>query len=986
MTKNWYNRPVSVVCFFLICLLTGLALLQHIRLGPGGKSHKNIISVIIRHYGIDSAEIERSITIPLEDSLSILPTLEEIQSTSEYGMSRIELSINDKSSESYLFIRDTVDRFYATLPKSVQKPQIVSSSTNQTPVFILAFEPGEAGLAELRDYVEHEIKPSFENLGDVGEVEIGGGELKEIHVLVDTAKMSAVGITFDQLAAFLQSSHLQTPLGRIEDREIDLPVLLKGEMKDINEIRQLKISYGENKYMYLHDLADVRFGYRQQDSISRVDGDQKVILYLKTSGTANIIQVSRQARKETDKWKSRGFDCRIILDSGKEIEESIYSVFQAIGIGIIVVCLVLAPFQRKITNSLLLAFSLPVVTLFTLSVLTAFAISIDRYILAGIAVCIGMVIDSGIVISEQINLKSRETGLKEIISPLVSSTLTTVIVLVPLFFLDEQISGISQISLAIVLIVTLSVLFNLVFLPVFLKRVRHTKTGGEKRVARFTRKIIGMAAFFTRKPLSGLLLGSVLTATGVFVLIIMDKNISSDIQENIIRAHVEFESGASAISIDKRIKPFTSAVLNIPGVERLESNARRDNCQISIICDHGLVDLAPVKKKVKALQDYISGGFLYIPEDSGKDLLSIRISISGTENETLRDLARKTVQKLGEQPWVSQGVLHFKDPPAIYSFSVDQKKAAISGTSAAIISGSLRWALLGPVAVKWQGDGREMDLRIMAKDNTSLALDDLLFLSLPLNEGKTTRLYREGEFETLYQDAKIYRTNRQRSVSLSIQVANSDIFKTYQNIKTVLDSVDLPEGYAFEIDKTIIENQRYFRQLYGILILAVAIIYMLLAAQTESLRIPLMVLSIVPVSLAFPLLALGISGAALTLPAIVGLIILTGMIVNNSILIIDNYENLTRTGKNQKHTVKILLAVKQRLRPLFLTSLTTIAGTLPMFFLHSGGTALLSDLALIMFWGISGSFLMTLTFIPSIIAISRKRRRTGSEKPYVEVR
>lgn len=268
MIKNWYLRPVSVFCFFLICILVSITALQKVRLGPGGGGQRNVISVIIRHYGIDSAEMERSITKPLEDSLSILPYLEEIQSTSEYGMSRIELYVNDKSPESYLFIRDTVDRFYAGLPKSVQKPQIVTSSTTQKPVFILAFEPEKTGLAELRDYVEHWIKPSFENLSGVGEVEIGGGELKEIHVLADTGKMAAAGITFDQLAAFIQSNHVQTPLGRIEESEFNLPVLLKGQMKYPEEIRSLIIPVKEGKSIALKDIAEVRYGYRPPDSVS----------------------------------------------------------------------------------------------------------------------------------------------------------------------------------------------------------------------------------------------------------------------------------------------------------------------------------------------------------------------------------------------------------------------------------------------------------------------------------------------------------------------------------------------------------------------------------------------------------------------------------------------------------------------------------------------------------------------------------------------
>lgn len=957
---KWFSRPVTIICVFLICLVVAFAALRNIQLGPSGSGSKITFSIIIRHYGIDSEEMERSISKPLEDSLSILPKLEELRSTSEYGMSRIELTVDDKSSESFLFIRDIVDRFYITLPKSVQKPQIFSSSSNQSPVFIIAFEPGMSGLAELRDFVEHQIKPSFENLPGVGEVQIGGGEIREIHILADTLKLAGTGINFSSLASYLQSNHVQAPVGLLSGKEIDMPVLLKGELNSLEAIRNLQIPLGEGKFIDLRNIADVSYGYRAQDSIGRVNGEQKVILYIKNAGSANIIAVCKKALAESEKWKDKGFSSEIILNSGKEMEDSIYSVFQAILIGICIVCLVLTPFQKSVRNSVLLGIGLPIVALFTAAVLTAFAISLDHFILAGIAVSIGMVIDSGIVVSEQINETKKISSMKTIIPPIITSALTTVIVMVPLFFLNEQVNGIKQLALAISLIITLSVFLNLFFLPPFLK-IRKKKSPSQSKLIK---TIIKLPGFFVKKPKWGIILACIILAVGIITLISINKNISIQSDGKIIRAHIEYESGASAFSVDSRTRTFTASIQEIPGITRIESDAKRDNCRLSIIYDPNEADVSDIKKQVKALGENIPGGFLYLPEKSSNDTLTVEISVTGSENTTLRTIAKNASKALSSKNWVSQAVMHFKDPPVIYTFTVDQKKAAMNGLSTAAVSDNMRWALQGPVAVKWKTLGREMDLRIMGTGNKDYNTDDLSALTLPSKDNKVSRNFQLGQFSEATQDARIFRKNRQRSISFSIQIKNEDIFESYQKIRTVLDSIAVPEGYAFEIDKTILENQRYFKQLYLILILAVVIIYMLLAAQSESLIIPLKILSIVPVSLTFPLVFLWISGSALTLAGIVGLIILTGMNVNNSILIIDKVKLMQRHSSNR---LLVLLAVKQRLRPLLLTSITTIMGTLPMFFFKSSGLSILQDLAMIMFWGTLGSLLMTLTFIPALL-------------------
>ncbi len=334
----------------------------------------------------------------------------------------------------------------------------------------------------------------------------------------------------------------------------------------------------------------------------------------------------------------------------------------------------------------------------------------------------------------------------------------------------------------------------------------------------------------------------------------------------------------------------------------------------------------------------------------------------GEDDALLRQAARDVSRLLDATSWARQVVLNFKDPTQALVLDFDHAKAAAVGMSAAGAANSLRWNLYGPVAVKWVAGDREYDLRVF--DSSARTMTRVGLLDVPVNAGadKTLKVAGLASLEVEGEGAKIYRKNRQRAAFLTVHASGASVDQTVQRIKGVLSRVNLPPGYAFDLDRGVLELKESFSTLALALGLSVFLIYIVLASSMESLACPFMVLSILPTSLAFPMIAFFVHGQPLRIPALVGLIMLCGMAVNNSILIAN--EIRARGGDGRR----VIMAIRKRLRPLLVSSGMTVVGTLPLLFAYGGGGDFMRSIAFVVFWGILGSLASTFLLLPALAA------------------
>jgi HAE1 family hydrophobic/amphiphilic exporter-1 len=975
---SWYRRPITAATILIAVLSLSATAMLNLRLGPS-KDQSASYSVIIRHFGIDGREMERSITRPLEDAISLIPDIDEMRSSSEYGKSRIDLLLSGRADtkEVYLLLQEAVDRTLRFLPASVQKPLIISGSMSRKPVFIVAFRSDRTGSTNLRDFIEHNIKPSYEKIDGTGEIEVAGGEIREIHVKVDAEKASALEIGLQDIAANLQAQSLILPAGKLPSFSKDLSVYTRGRIKTLESLRDLEIILPDGNTQRLGDIAEAGFGSRDRESISRVNGEKRVILYVQSSGIANMVSLSQSLRRETLRWEDEGFELDVVLDTGREIEESLFEVFKAISLGMLIVVFFLSLFLRNVRQIFLLSLTLPCIVLLTAALLSVLHISLDHFTLAGIAVGAGMIIDAGIILTE--NVKSREglsSTIKEtakVIPPLVSSALTTLAVLIPLYFTGDFLPGIRHLALSLTCLISIALIVNILFLPPFLFHKKpQIQPRTQKRAVKKSIALLYRWLFFTmRRPYISFA-GGILITTAMFIGILnMGKDLAGGFEGNSVFVHLECESWATVESVDEKCRLFTNLLNKTPGIHRIETIARRGSGDIIATFEPDKIDRKEVFKKIRELGLWIPGSFLYIPESPEFSERKIEVAVIGEDDRVLKKIAHHAAGALSEAPWVSQAVLHFKSSPAEWVFKIDHTRAAALGVSAGDIIGTLRWALYGPVALKWIEKGREMDLRIMADRDKAASIQALSGLPIQSGAGETRKLSQLGDFRMVEGTSRIYRKNRQRAVFFTVHSNEYRLDEMAQILQDTLTDISLPRGYAFEIDRQVIKLDKQFRFIWFTFALAVLLIYMILASQTESLTCPVVILSIVPTSLAFPITALWASGYSLTLPILVGMIVLSGLIVNNSILVIDaTRRRMALTGSagfNADLRMSIVFAIRKRLKPLLLTSGTTVLGTLPLLLIKSSGSQLLTPIAFVVFWGITGSLLSTIFLLPAVV-------------------
>jgi HAE1 family hydrophobic/amphiphilic exporter-1 len=988
--QSWTKRPVAAAMALAVLVALALVALLDVRIGPSAEQGRVSYAVIIDYYGVDAGRIERDVTQPLENAAAVIPGIDEMQSVSEFGKSRVTVTVSGKANpnEVYLLLRDAVERVYGRLPPSVQKPVIVSSTRERRPVFIVSFTSDAIDRRKLGELVEKDVKAAFERIDGTGEIDVGGGEIREIHVAVKPERAAAAGLSLPDVARLVNDEDALLPVGEVRNRLSGAGLTVRGKFTTLDQLKGLMVAVPGSGPQRLQDLADVGYAAREKESIARINGEEQPTVYVMSAGSANLVNLSRLLREETARWERRGLKPDIILDEGKQVEDSIGQVFNAIIAGVALVVALIAVSSGHLRQIVILSVLMPLICLFTIGLLSLLGISIDTFVLAGLAVGIGNVVDGAIVLTEACQSK-REAGrdehqllsLKEVIPPLLSSVLTTIVVLVPLFFLSDIAEGIRSVTIAIGLLMAVSLLFTVIFVPpffLFKHKARDTEGGKKRRrpklpaflsPRRVRRLLYGSSLFVMRRPKLFLAGFAGVMAVGVVILLSMGKDLSGISGDDTVSAHLEFEAGDSVETCDARATLLAAALKKIDGVERVETNAHFGNAEMVVRFNPDLLKREDLSAAMEREGRKLPHSFVYLPEPGGPTGKRIEVAVLGDDNETLRDAARRTAERLGGEPWVEQVVLHFKEGPPTEVFTVDRDKLAAGGLSTAQIADELRWALHGPVALKWIENNQELDLRVMAARENVASLAALRRTAFVLGEGRRVTLDELGAFRELREESKIYRKNRQRAAFFTVHTKDLDLDSAIRNLWRALGTVSLPQGYAFELDKSASRLAEQFRTMWLVLVLAVVLIYMILAAQAESLTSPLLVSATVPLSLVFPLVVLFILGQSLTTPVLIGLIILTGMAVNNSLLIADLVrENVRKNGLayTPRAVVRpVLFALRRRIRDLLLTSATTVFGALPL--LGLGGSGMLSALSFVAFWGITGSLVVTLLFLPAFI-------------------
>lgn len=961
MNRTWYSKKTFILFVFLSISLIFLFSGRNIELGNSANSKYAVYSIRFEYFGMDAANIERIITIPLEEKISCMSNLLELRSTVEYGKSTTTayFSKKIKSRNTYLEIRNYVDTLYNDLPSSVQKPKIYSSDTTEKSVISIALN-GTTDLNSLRSYVNDILKPKIESIDGVSEVIVVGGTVNEILIEFDKEKIISYQINPTDFGAIIQDANVVNASGKIKNDYQNTVIVFDTKLNDINDVKKLPVKIEEG-YTSLEYFADVSVKPRENEEIVRINGEECVSLQVSSSYLGNNIYISKEVKKVLKNSNLKEENYQILQDNGQETYKIIKNVIIALIESFICIIIVIPFFYQSKRIIVLLLFIIPANVLWTLAQLNIFNFPIDQNILSGITISLGLIADSSLIISEtsekSFSFLEFEKKVKNLYSAIISSSITTILALIPLYFLDNIVPGIKSIAITIALMIFNSTIITLFFLPAF---IYESAKSGKSISAKFVNKIYRLnyrISYWSIKHKKSLrVLFVFLCISPILLFFVLGKNIELSDSANIIYAQVEYENEKSMNIIDDEVNAIIPIMQKIYGVNFISTESRKGSCEIEIGFDDEKIDRFSLVNKIADFSSCFTEGFLYVPEKGQKVKTNnhqIEITVFGDESKKCRTYAEEIVKKSSKNPFILQSVLNFKKAEQEIILQPDVEFISKNGGTVEDIASQLRWNLFGPVVDKWIQNGKEMDIRIVGKNAKTLNLSDLENTYIILGQS-SNRLSNIGSLKKESGLGKIFRNDNRRCAycTLSVNARSSD--EAIKLTRNIINNINFEKGYGAKLSRDLeYMNKQYF-VLFLVFIACVFFIVLFLIAITEDFKKTFFIISIIPSSLFIPFIYKFLSKVPLELGDVVGMILVSGISVNNSIYIMESRKS------------KVIYKVRDKVRSIIVTSLTSIIGAVPLIIRNSGTFA--SQLSLFMLLGIFGSVIVSLFIFPGIIS------------------
>lgn len=1010
------DRPVSVIMVTLAIIIIGAISLFNLPIDLLPEIEVPVAVVSTSYGNVGPSEIEELITKPLESSISTVSNIKQVSSMSSEGNSVIiaEFAQGTDMEFASLEMREKVDLIKGLLPSDVQDPMVLKIDPNATPIVELSLtrKDGKDDLLELQNIGENTMKARLERIPGVASATISGGYEKQVEIVTKEEQLRGYGLTQDMIVQTLRAENLNLPAGEVKKGSQSITVRTEGELKTIEEFENLPIPLQSGGSITLKDIADVATSYKDTSSISKLDGRRSVNISIQKQSGTNTVTVAREIDKEVEKIRKelKDVEVRTVMDQSVFIEEAIKNVAINALIGGLLAIFILYIFLKNIRSTFIIATSIPVSIIFTFILIYFNDITLNLMILGGLALGVGMLVDNSIVVLENIyryrelgesRAQAAIKGAKEVGVAVIASTLTTVAVFLPIAFVEGITSVIfKEFALTVTLSLLASLLVSLTLVPMLsskLLKVDRTRKDERQGLGGVFDKIYDRSDRLygkTEKKYSEILAwalkkrkATVAIALVMFILIIA----------LLPTLGVEFfpaaDQGQFSISIDlpmgaelKRTNEITLDVekklANIAEVREISSTIGSSGGPMSLsgggtdsaTIQVNLVDLnqrdrsdEEVAEQVRKIAKDIPGAEISVMSAASMTGgigggNAIDVKIKGDNLNTLKTIGEDIEEIITGVEGAREVESSLKEGIPQVHIEIDRLISAEYGLTASQIASYVRNNLSGQVATNYKTDGDEIDVLIKGDPIYKESINNLKQSLIQTPTGELVPLEQVAELEIKKGPVSINREEQVRTISVIGQISGRDLGSVNTDIEEQLKQYDMPDGYTYEISGENEEINKAFKDLAYALILAIILVYMVLASQFESLLYPFMIMLSVPLAIAGGVFGLVVTRRALSVVAFIGFIMLAGIVVNNAIVLVDYINTRRKTGEKREEA--ILNAGPIRLRPILMTTLTTVLGLIPLALGFGDGGEIQAPMATVVVSGLIFSTLLTLVFIP----------------------
>ena len=1034
-TKTVVSKPTTIFIAFALLIGLGLFATANLAVDLYPEIEPPILVVYTGYTGAGPEEVERTVSRPLEGTLSNVSNLKKLTSTSSKGSSMVLLEFNygTDMADAANSVRDNLEIIKKFLPMDSDTPLIFKFNPAMIPIMALMVT-GNRTPEELREITEKTIIPRMEQVPGVAMASVAGGREKIIRVEIPQNRLEAYGLTVNQIVGMLRGQNAQVSAGSIMDEGLSFILTTMGEYQSIEEIKSTVIAYKgggisggqleQARTVRLRDVADVFEGYRDEDSLVFVNGTPAVQIAVQKQSGKNSVQTAKELRKRLEriaKEVPQGIKITEIFNTTDIIENSINQVSSTAVSGAALAVLILFVFLRAIKPTVIIGITIPISLLFTLMLMYFSGLTLNVMTLAGLALGVGMLVDNSIVILENI-YRYREKGAKltasailgtqEMINAIASSTLTTICVFAPLVMFQGQLELIGELfaglAFTVVISLTTSLAVALLLLPVLSSHYLPVTTRKQKPLHGLLKSIDdAMEGFFLRLDdayrravvrvlkhklatilvILALLVGSLALIPKVGFVFMPEQDADS------ITVSVTLPVGSPLAETEAVLKQFESIVeAEVKGYERAiinvgervlfglgnSSSGHKGTLRISLPEYERRIDTADVvKEKLRShFNEFPGTTFAFTSNQGGMGGDSSPVDIIVRTDDLVK--GKRIAEKIAELikvrvPQVTEPTVDLKDGLPQIELKVDRERLYSLGLNVAAVGQEIKAAVDGVTASKYRAGGSEYDIVAILTEADRDELPDLDHVFVVNPAGQRIPLSSFARYEKTTGPIDIKRENQSRVVHVTGgTVPGTRINEIEEKIRAaVAAEIPAEEDVVIEYAGDFQELMEYMIKFGLIMLVAVLLVFGVMASLFESFLDPFIILFTIPLSVVGIVAIYFITGDAFNILTAVGLLVLVGVIVNNGIVLVD-YTNLLRKrgmGLNEA----CVEAAGNRLRPILMTTLTTVLGLLPMAFDPGEGSELVAPIGKTVLGGLSFGTLMTLFLMPAVYAVFNRR-------------
>lgn len=1023
------RKPISTCLLFLGVIIFGLFSLRNLAIDQYPEMDPPYITVATVYAGANAADIETNITRVLEDQLNSVDNLKTITSTSKDNVSMITLEMEWGSdlNEAMNDVRDIVSRTQTLLPDEVDYPTIFKFSSSMMPVMLLSVTAEDSYYA-MDKILDDRLVNVLNRVNGIGSVSVIGQPVREIQINVDPEKIEAYGLTIEAIGGIIAAENINVPAGSMDLASGTYNVKADGEFTDSEQLKHLVVSTRNGHTVKLSDVAEVKDTIQKITMDTRANGRRSAMVMIQKQSGANTVEIVKEINKRLPAIeKSLPNDIKIveIMNGATEIQKSINSLAETVLLAFVFVIIVVMVFLGRWRATFIICMTIPISLVTAFIYLFAADSTLNLISLSSLSIAIGMVVDDAIVVLENITThiergsspkEAAIYGTNEVWLSVIATTLVVVAVFMPLTMVSGM-AGIlfKELGWIVSIVVCMSTTAAVTLTPMLSAYILSAEGGKhDYKGVGIIYKPIDKFLDWLDEAYAKMLTWSVrhrwitvcialalfFVSLGLLKAVPFDFFPPSDNAQ--ITATIETEQNLSMEYTSAIARKIDSIIYEkFPEVELVSARTGQSsaNNAMSAMQKSGtnmisynlrLPRSTERERSIYEIADLWRAELAKIPEitqfvvspGGGSGMgggTNVEIKVFGFDMDNSNNVAIDLKNRVSKIAGVRDADLSRDDLRPEYNVVFDREKLALHGLNNAQVSQAVRNRIDGMTASKYREDGDEYDIVVRYAEEHRVSLQDVENINLMTATGRTIKLKEVAKVVEEFAAPDIQRENRQRVVKVTATLAPGvALGDVVGEVQKMLDEYETPEGIDLELGGTLEDQQETFGDLFLLLVLIVVLVYIVMATQFESMTMPLMIMISIPFAFTGVFFALWISGTSLSLIALIGAIMLVGIVVKNGIVMVDYTNLLVERGSTVAKAA--VAAGKSRLRPVLMTSLTTIFGMVPMAMGLGEGSEIWQPMGVSVIGGLTCSTILTLLVLPALYVIFRARKAGGADE------